>query len=228
MADTGVTLPSGSGGVTIDTELLATRGFQVQRVKIALGAIDTDGGDLAAGQATTANSLSVTGPSDQVSAKGVQPSAAIYEGVQQPKDAGRTYLALTAARVTGVASETLLSCTQNKGGTTSSVTSYTVSTGKTLRVQSISATIRGSSTAAAVNGVVNLRAAASGIATTSPLVMTLDIPAVTDTAAAGNGTAVSVPIPDGLEFASTTQIALTQNCSTTSSTVSVTLIGFEY
>lgn len=226
MADTGVTLNSGSGGATVDTELLATRGFQVQRVKLVLGAIDTDGGDLATGQGTSANSLPVTIASDQVAAKGTQTTN--FVGVQQAKDAGRTYVAITASRITGVATETLLTCTINKGGTTSSSSSYTVTTGKTLRIQSVLATIRGSSTAAAVNGIVNLRTAASSIATTSPLVATLDVAAVADTSAAGNGNIADLVIPDGLEIASGQQIAITQNVSTTSSTVSVTLIGYEY
>lgn len=208
MADTGITLNSGSGGAVVDTELLATRGFQVQRVKLVLGAVDTDLGDLDA------------------AAKGVQ--AAQFMPVQQPKDTGRTFVTLSASRVTGVAAETLLTCAQNKGGSTASATSYTVTSGKTLRIQSISATVRGSSTAAAVNGIVNLRSAASSVSTASPLVMTLDVPGIADTSAAGNGNQVDVPIPDGLEIAGGQQIALSQSCSTTSATVSVTLIGFEY
>jgi len=46
----GVTLNFGSGGPVIDTETNSGRGnAQMQRVKIVLGAMDLDGGDVAAG-----------------------------------------------------------------------------------------------------------------------------------------------------------------------------------
>ena len=45
MAD-GVTLNSGTGGPTIDTEACGSGGAHLQRVKMVLGARDTDGGDV--------------------------------------------------------------------------------------------------------------------------------------------------------------------------------------
>ncbi len=53
MAD-GVTLNSGAGGATIDTEAVGAGGSHIQRIKIVTGARDTDGGDVSA-----ANPLSV-------------------------------------------------------------------------------------------------------------------------------------------------------------------------
>lgn len=48
MADAGVTTNPGVGGPVIDTETNAGRGgMQTQRVKLALGDIDTDAGDVA-------------------------------------------------------------------------------------------------------------------------------------------------------------------------------------
>ena len=77
--------------------------------------------------------------------------------VQETKDGGRTYVVLTAQRITGVTAATLLTCTQNKGGTTSSASTYTVTTGKTLRIQSLVGTVRASSTAAASGLIVLVR-----------------------------------------------------------------------
>jgi hypothetical protein len=225
------TLNTGSGGDVIRAVAKTATGAKAQVMILDVGG----GGDgasevaLTLGQQTSGLSVPVVIASDQqaaATAKGTQ--GGTFAPVQQPKDSGRTYLTLTANRVTGVAAAALLTLTQNKGGTTSSSTSYTVTTGKTLRIQNVSATVRGSSTAAAVNGVVALLTAASGIATTSPALIVLDVPAVANTSAAGDGGQVDLPIPDGLEIAAGQQIALSQSCSTTSSTVSVTLIGYEY
>ena len=60
------------------------------------------------------------------------------------------------------------------------------------------------------------------------MIAQLDIPSVTDTSVAGDGFALDVDIPDGIEIAAGVEIALWQSCNTTSSTVTVTLIGFEY
>lgn len=229
MADNTV-LNTGSGGDTIrDVAKTANSPAKTQVVIIDVGG-GSDGSAetaLALGQATAANSLPVVPASDFSSAKGSQPiGASPYQGVQQPKDSGRTYVTLTALLVTGTSTETLLSCTVNKGGTTSATqTSYTVTTGKTLRIQSVSATVKNTSTTVAT-GVVTLRTAASAIATTSPVVMLLDVGGLAATTSAGND--VSIAIPDGLEIAASQQIALSQKLSTTSATVSVTLVGYEY
>ena len=46
MAD-GVTLNPGAGGAEIDTEQPSTRGLQIQRIKMVLGDVDADAGDVA-------------------------------------------------------------------------------------------------------------------------------------------------------------------------------------
>lgn len=45
----GITLNPGTGGAVVDTELPSARGMQIQRVKLVLGAVDTDSGDVASG-----------------------------------------------------------------------------------------------------------------------------------------------------------------------------------
>jgi len=65
MTDTGVTLNSGSGGKTIDTEACGLSGFEIQRIKMVMGARDTDGGDVSA-----TNPMPVYTPSSQSIATG--------------------------------------------------------------------------------------------------------------------------------------------------------------
>ena len=49
MADSGVTTNPGTGGSVIDTEVIAARGARhIQRIKLALGDMDQDAGDVAA------------------------------------------------------------------------------------------------------------------------------------------------------------------------------------
>lgn len=159
--------------------------------------------------------------------KGVQQSIGFT--VQELKDAGRTYVTFTADAVAGVTSETLLSFTVNKQGTaTATQTNYTITSGKTLRVQAI--TIGVQAGAAAGEWVrVKLRHNTAGATTTaSSLVIT---------AACGTGNATtagmgeeSFPIPDGLEFFGngTQTIALTHVSSATTNIESITLVGYEY
>src|SRR5208282_5448187 len=73
--------------------------------------------------------------------KGTQGAAGF--SVQELKDAGRTYVSFTATAAAGVTAEALLSLSQNKQGTvTAGVTSYTVTSGKTLRVTAISVSVK--------------------------------------------------------------------------------------
>jgi hypothetical protein len=159
--------------------------------------------------------------------KGTQGSTGF--STQNLKDAGRTYITFTADAVAGVVAETLLTFTVNKQGTaTASQTNYTVTSGKTLRIQAI--TIGVQAGAAAGEWVrVKLRHNTAGATTTaSSLVLT---------AACGTGGATtagmgeeSFPLPDGLEiFGNGTQtIALTHISSATTNVESITLVGYEY
>lgn len=226
------------GGANTNAEVLITAGQQTMSASVPVAIASnqsavsvTDTADGTPGSAPP-SVVTMVGATDGTTARAVVTSLKGTQGgyalaTQDLKDSGRTYLAFTADRVAGVTTETLVTVTQNKAGTTSSVSSYTVTSGKTLRLQSFSATILNSSTAAAY-GRVRLRTAASSIATTSPLLMTIDLGTYNSTAVAGAGQAISVPIPDGLEIASGQQIALSQIVNTTSSTVSVTLVGYEY
>jgi hypothetical protein len=148
--------------------------------------------------------------------------------VQDMKDSGRTYVSFTIDAIAGVTSEALSTMTINKAETVSSATSYTVTTGKTLRIQAMSATVRATTTTALTSGKIRLRSAASAISATSPIVAALDITPPTAAAAAGASGYGEMSFPDGIEIAGTHQIAVSQVISSTSSAVTVTVVGYEY
>lgn len=159
--------------------------------------------------------------------KGTQGTYAVT--TQAMKDSGRTYVVITLDRVTGVTSEALATMTINRGGTVTTGTSYTVTTGKTLRLQSIVSTVI-DTTGTVAYGRVRVRAA-STVSASSGIIINQDV-ATTQAGGAGVGTGCGFSqeqsIPDGLEIAGGEQIGISQIMSTTSSTVSVSLIGYEY
>lgn len=215
MADNTV-LSSGSGGDTIrDVAKSVNSPAKTPICIIDIGG-NTDGATEVALEQATYSSGTAS-----------QPANGAYAPVLAAKDSGRTYKIFYIDAAAGATTETLETMTINSGGTTSSATSYTVTSGKTLRLQSFTVTVKGSSTAAAVNGRVRVRSAAT-VATTSPIVIALDSPGTADTSAAGNGTQVDIEIPDGLEIAGGQEIGISEIVSTTSSTVSCCLIGYEY
>jgi len=222
---TGFTANPGSGGSKFgaDNEVGGTELWPI--VKVAVGAAGS-GQELLAGQQTSANSLGVTLASDMTSAKGSQPSAGQFHGVQQPKDSGRTYVTLYLDAITGITTEALATMNINVGGTVTTGTSWTVPTGKTFRIQSIQGTVKASSTTA-VYGRIRLRSAAT-VAASSGIVANLDIGLTPGTAAAGAGNGLGYAIPDGLEIAAGQQVGITHIESSTSSTVSAIVTGFYY
>jgi len=161
-------------------------------------------------------------------AKATQGTTAV--AVQDFKDSGRTYFALVADAVAGATTETLLSCTLNVGGaTTASTTSYTVTAGKTLRIQAMNATVKNSTTTAAY-GRIRLRSTTGTVATTSGIIATIDVPitGTTTSATTAGGEYAQLVFPDGVEIPGGSQIAVTEIISTTSSTVSVSVVGYQY
>lgn len=158
--------------------------------------------------------------------KGTQ--GAVGFAVQDLKDSGRTYVTFTLDAVAGVTVEALATMAINKALATSSASSYTVTTGKTLRIQSIVAMCRNTSTTAITAARVRLRSAASAIAATSPILTALDITPTTAGALAGATGWGEMSFPDGLEVASTQQIAISQIASATTTAITVTVVGYEY
>lgn len=159
--------------------------------------------------------------------KGTQPPFAY--GVQNLKDSGRTRIAITADAVTPAASETAITFVKDVAGTsTTGQTVYTVTTGKTLRLQLFYASLKQSSTTV-VAARVRLREASSGCTTTSPIIATCDLATPATTAVANTGGAsCSISVSDGYELPSTFTMCLTGVATSAAGTVSVTLLGFEY
>ena len=162
---------------------------------------------------------------DAPTAKGTQ--AMLFMPVQEPKDTGRTIKVYTATSVTGVTTEAMLTLTPLTNFTAGSTgSSFSVTSGKTFRIQSIVATIQ-STTTTAVSGAVRLRISASGTVTTGTTA-TASIGTDATSAQNGGGSTNILHFPDGLEISGTMQFGLSQVAGSTSSTVSASIIGYEY
>jgi hypothetical protein len=160
--------------------------------------------------------------------KGTQGARAIT--TQDIKDSGRTYVTFTATAAAGVIAETLLSMAQNKQGVnTAGVTSYTITSGKTLRITSIAVSVR-SAAAAIAFARVALRHNTAG-ATTSASPIAYLVPEVnTLNATLGSGGDIAIDIPDGLEFYGngTQSIGISHLDQATTNILNVTISGYEY
>jgi hypothetical protein len=144
----------------------------------------------------------------------------------------RTLVTLTADAVTPAASETLVTVAKLVGDTvTAGVTTYAVTSGKTLRVQAVRVSLTQSSTTV-VKVRVRLRTLSSGTClATSPLVATVELGPLTTTATANTATNhATLLIPDGLEFSpgATRNICFSAIATSAAGTLTLTMIGFEY
>jgi hypothetical protein len=159
--------------------------------------------------------------------KGVQGTIALM--VQDFKDAGRSKVILSSTKAAAIATEALVNLTQKKGDTTTVVgTTYTVTAGKTLRIQSLFLGITGTTTTE-VTVAVRVREGAAGggaVSATSDIIAELE--AGTQAAAALANGQIVLGFNDGLEVAGGQQIGITELASSTSGTVTIVLVGFEY
>lgn len=151
--------------------------------------------------------------------------------VKRNIDVARTLVTLTADAVTPAAADTLVTVAKLVGDTaTAGVTTYPVTSGKTLRLQSLQINFTSSTTTA--NKVrVRLRTLVSGTCiATSPLVGTWELALPNGTLAANQGQAIlNVDWPDGLEFSGATRnICLSAIAVAANGTLTATVIGFEY
>ena len=73
-----------------------------------------------------------------------------------------------------------------------------------------------------------IRQAASGIANSSPVIFDAVMALDTATVAATQGDQLAIPIPDGLEVAATQQITFTWFTNVNTSTVGMSITGYEY
>lgn len=144
--------------------------------------------------------------------------------VQDLKDSGRKYIVITLDTIAGITTEALATMSINAGGTVTSATQYTVTAGKTLRLQFFGTSVKNTSTVA-TDSRVRVRTAAT-VAATSPIIVANECG--TPAAVANVGATDESPFPDGLEIAAGQQIGISHIESATTSTVSANLIGYEY
>lgn len=164
--------------------------------------------------------------------KGVQGAGGF--STQDLKDAGRNQTNFfMAAGVAGTAAEVMQSLTGYKSGlgVVATATPAVVTTGKTFRVTSITLTYQ--SLASAGGCIFRLRANIAGVGVAgSPLVASFTIGSTA--AVAGVVTTEVIPLPDGMEFAAGTGIAVgmiginTTGGALASGFGTITISGYEY
>jgi hypothetical protein len=144
----------------------------------------------------------------------------------------RTLVTLTADAVTPAASDTLVTVAKLVGDTTTSgVTTYAVSAGKTLHLQTLTISLTSSTTT--INKVrVRLRTLSSGACiATSPLVATYEVAWMSPTTPVANapGASITVDFPDGMEFSGATRnVCFSAIGAAANGTLTITAVGFEY
>jgi hypothetical protein len=162
--------------------------------------------------------------------KGTQGSTGF--STQDLKDAGRSRVLFNSDAVAVATTEGLVTFTKNVAGTaTATQTTYTVTAGKTFRVQAIIVSLTDTSTTVARTRI-RLRENIGGTCiASSPLAVTTDFGPLPGTQAAGmalQGPFV-IPLPDGLEFPAGDSICMSEVATTnTTAVLSVSLIGYEY
>jgi hypothetical protein len=157
-------------------------------------------------------------------AKGTQATNAL--GTQDIKDSGRVAFFAVANALAGVTTEALVSLTPIRTVTaTAAATSLAVTAAKTMRLQSLVLTVRNTSTVQS-SAVIRVRMLAGTVLIGSQEFFSL---ACTVGDALTGGVASTVlTFPDGVEISGTTQFGISQLCSATTSTLDISLIGFEY
>lgn len=143
----------------------------------------------------------------------------------------RTVKIYECSTTAGVTTEAMLTLTPLSGFVAGSTgTSFSVTSGKTFRIQAINVSVRTTATNSSASAIVRLRISSSGAVTTGTT------PAASVAALTGNATTTVVGwaasdqmiFPDGLELSGTMQFGLSQLASATSTTIDAQIIGFEY
>jgi hypothetical protein len=176
--------------------------------------------------------MQISDPSTGTNIAAVQPKGTqgtFMLCVQDAKDTGRTQVSFTLDAVAGVTVEALATMAITKGLVAQTpATSYTVTAGKTLRIQSISVTILATAATALTSAKVRLRGALSAFSATSPILIALATTPASASALAGADGSIEQDFPDGLEIPGGAIVGLSQVVSSTSSAVTVTVVGYEY
>jgi hypothetical protein len=144
--------------------------------------------------------------------------------VREGKDTGRTYLVWFTDAITSITAEALISIAVNKGGTgQAAATTYTVTTGKTLRLQGLYASVQETNSTVQY---VKVRVRSGTTVTTSSQVVAGLL--VSSSGSTNNAGYAEQSIPDGMEIAGGQQVGISMVSGTTNGAVTITLIGYEY
>ncbi len=212
MADNTILNPGANGDTIRDIARTSNSPAKTQVVAFDLGGSSDSNAEVIIEAAT------YTGSSP------AQPANDYYVPTLAPKDSSRNPVIFFMDFTAGVTTEALATFTTNKGGTTSSGTTYTVTTGKTLRIQSFTFGGYQTSTTAMIFRA-RIRAA-STVSATSPVYGAGS--AHTPAAAASEGDSISATYADGLEIAGGTEVGISVIANTTSCSVNFCVVGFEY
>lgn len=200
---------------------LATGSATIGSVVLATGAAAI--GSLATGTATLGQTVNVTSTATIGLVVNVTSTATIGYVVQAGP--ARTNVLLTFSSVTGVTTEALANMKIFKGGAEqASGSTYTVTTGKTFRIQSYHGSVIGSG-ASGNSSKMSIRSAAT-VTVASAIAGVLFVHNQAATANVGGSDAVS--IPDGTEIASAQQVGVSHLESGTANTVNFVISGYEY
>ncbi len=149
---------------------------------------------------------------------------------QDLKDAGRTRISFTADAVTPAASETAVTFVKTVAGTaTTAQTSYTVTSGKTFRLQSLHLYYAMTSTTLSEVRLAMREGASCGAASALVIRLGAGAPVTSATSVAHEAaTQADFTIPDGFEFPATTVLCFSAIATSTSSALTFTAVGYEY
>ena len=222
MAD-NFTSNAGSGGDTFAADDVG--GVKYLRNKMVWGA------DGAVNDTSAAAPLPVNLTTLPTLTKSTQGATGI--STQDLKDAGRSNIAITCYRATGIITTEALfaAATFSKsvdGAAATTGQQFSVTAGKRFRVQTLTVSAF-KNAASASTGKLALRYLAAGgtIDNTSPILTVLDIGS--NNATTGNYMGpYNVPVPDGLELIASSAFGFTNLCDAVTLLWTITLTGYEY
>lgn len=222
MAD-NFTSNAGSGGDTFAADDVG--GVKYLRNKMVWGA------DGAVNDTSAAAPLPVNLTTLPTLTKGTQGATGI--STQDLKDAGRSNIAITCYRATGIITTEALfaAATFSKsvdGAVATTGQQFSVTAGKRFRVQTLTVSAF-KNAASASTGKLALRYLAAGgtIDNTSPILTVLDIGS--NNATTGNYMGpYNVPVPDGLELIASSAFGFTNLCDAVTLLWTITLTGYEF
>lgn len=223
MASDGVIINAGAGGATIATDDVG--GMQYQVNKVAWGA------DGAVNHTSAAAPLPINVTTMPTLTKGTQGSTGL--STQDLKDAGRSNIAITCYRATGIITTEALfaAATFSKsvdGAAATTGVQFSVTAGKRFRIQSLTVSAFKNAASASTGKLALRYDTANGvIANTSPILFVLDIGS--NNATTGNYIGpYNVPVPDGTELTASSSFGFTNLCDAVTLLWTITLNGYEY